>query len=310
MRPLLPPASSTKRICVKCALASLLVAAVLSWTCRVRAEVQMTLPAACGSVQEFRAELRELLGEEATQQLHLRARLTRLSDGRYRLQLDTETWSRTLEDRDCQALVQAGVVVVAATVQRGERARGSSSSAEASPPQQEAAPSGGAEREAEGFVFAAGGATWGSAPATSGLASWGGGVRWGTWGASAAVRWIPPTSHNTRDELGLRLSGWGARLAGSWDPTEIFHLVLGVSVTRFEARGLGVVRPATDDVYLPAAEAEVWLRPFRWRHWALDGVIRGRWGLTRPRFEIEPETVVYVVPRGGASVLFRGLYFF
>lgn len=162
----------------------------------------------------------------------------------------------------------------------------------------------------EAFMFAAGGAEWGSAPEVRGLLSVGTGMRWGSFGAGLDARFFPPVTSLTVDNKGLRLLASGVRLTASWDPIEIFHLLLGVSLTRFDARGEGIAASEWDQAYMPAVEVEAQLRPFRIGHFAADFALRARVGLSRPVFVIDPDTTAYETSRWGGAALFRTLAFF
>ncbi len=102
----------------------------------------------------------------------------------------------------------------------------------------------------------------------------------------------------------------GTRLAASWDPAEIFHLLFGVSVSSLRASGIGLPEQDSDQVFLPALEGELQLRPFRFRHWGWELDLRARYGLIRPAFEVDPEVIVFEAPRWGGAALFRTIYFF
>jgi hypothetical protein len=88
------------------------------------------------------------------------------------------------------------------------------------------------------------------------------------------------------------------------------HLLLGASLTGIRGRGLEVDETRIGTVLLVAGEAEIQVRPYRVGPFGFEVVGRGRVAFNRPRFVVDPEQVVFGVPRFGASALIRSFLFF
>jgi hypothetical protein len=97
---------------------ALCVLMLMAWApARSRAQDRVDVPEGCGSEQELRAELVQLLGAEgARAALPERLQITRAGEGDYALSLELAGESRTMRDADCRALFKTAVVVAAAIV--------------------------------------------------------------------------------------------------------------------------------------------------------------------------------------------------
>jgi hypothetical protein len=79
----------------------------------------------------------------------------------------------------------------------------------------------------------------------------------------------------------------------------------GLAAYWIHATGIGVANPQSDQVGMVAPEAEVATTLLQRDDVALEGALQGRFALLQPRFEVEPATTVYQLPRFGLTGLFR-----
>lgn len=154
-------------------------------------------------------------------------------------------------------------------------------------------------------VAAGGGVASGLSPDAALLFELGGALGSNRWGGSLVFKYLPNDAATTEGNVGLELETLGARAGGFLAPFEFLRVEAGVAVYRLTALGTGVRYPDTDSVWLVAPELEVVFVARLSPHWALEAGPQGRVGLTRPTFQVEPETEVFQVPRFGAAVVFR-----
>lgn len=125
------------------------------------------------------------------------------------------------------------------------------------------------------------------------------------WGASLALRYVPPTQELTNDDLGVRVQSFGLRAAALFTPTGWLRVQAGLAVYGMLATGIGVRYPASDLVWLTTPELELAVSPVQISDFTLEFVLQGRLALNRPVFQVEPDIEVYRTPRLGAAALFR-----
>jgi hypothetical protein len=156
----------------------------------------------------------------------------------------------------------------------------------------------------EARVEAGGGAVSGLSPRGAPFVEIGGALGGSGWGGGVTFRYVPPSEAITDGDQGLRVRAVGGRAAAYHAPLSFVRVSVGLSAYQLEARGLGIRYPTTDQVWLFAPEAEAAARTQLGASWALALALNGRLGINTPRFEVQPETEVFRVPRvGGGAVL-------
>lgn len=325
---------------VRGATLTLFIALLLLSSTPARAELSVHLPQDCGPSAEFEHSLEQWVTAADGSELELQVSVVVSSDGAYLLTLLAPHWSRSVEDPQCEVVLEAALVIVAAWLEE----KASAPDAPASPPsadsdeqplassppptpkerakdrlpeterRREEAPqsprasSKGAKIAA--FLSAAGSAEWGMAPGVRPSALLGGGLEWRKLGLQAEARWLPPANAQRAGGRELRLGAAGARLGASWAPLAPLRLVLGISVMRYTASSRLVREPGADQVWLTSAELELQARPWQSGHFGFEIAAKARLGFTQPRFEVAPARLLYEMPRVGGGGIFRGMWFF
>ena len=154
-------------------------------------------------------------------------------------------------------------------------------------------------------VAAGGGGATGLSPDVAWLLELGVAFGSPTWGGAVLVKYLPPISSRTEGDLGLELETIGGRLGIFYAPVAFLRLEGGLAVYRLTARGTGISHPTTDSVWMAAPELETMFVARLSPAWALELGPQGRVGLTKPTFQVKPETEVFQVPRFGAALVFR-----
>ncbi len=145
----------------------------------------------------------------------------------------------------------------------------------------------------------------GLSPNPAPLTELGGALGSSSFGGSLVLRYLLPTEAKTHGGLGLQIQSLGARLSAFYAPGGLVRCEAGVSAYRLRAEGTGVPYPTPDSVWLVAPEVELAVVGALSRSWSAELGLHGRVGVTRPRFEIRPETEVFRLPRLGAGAIFR-----
>jgi hypothetical protein len=291
------------------------------------AQARVDVPEDCGSEEELRSELRRLLGADAApsavpERLHIQ----RDDDGMYGLTLQLRGEQRALRDPDCRALFKTAVVMAAAVVDprvRAELERDPARNAAAppAPPAERTAPAEAPADEpdapdddvapAEHVPWRAGawlgaGAAIALLPQLSPLLELSGTLARGRWGVALAGRYVSPSEERASDAYGVRIHGFGARLAALYDPAPLLRFQAGVALDYLAGRGLG---SAVDDVSgsgtALALALEAAVVPLRLGQARLSLGVTGHYALVRPSFQITGHGEVYRTPSLGATLLAR-----
>lgn len=302
-----------------------------------QASLLVEVPVTCGSEAAFLVEVAALSGLPVTRIPAAQVRITGDAVRGYELTWVGAGEKRTLRDPDCTTLFRTAIVITAASTSTTAtspvpaQASGAVANPQGAPridtqhPFDEGRV---AEQSSDQKAYALDAARANPpprlAPKTLGtFAGGGGGVMLGltpdaTWGAEVllgfsraawsydlAFRFLPPHSTRTQGVLGLRQWVGGTRVSvghplGGW-----VRVSAGLAAYWIHATGIGVANPQSDQVGMVAPEAEVATTLLQRDDVALEGALQGRFALLQPRFEVEPATTVYQLPRFGLTGLFR-----
>ena len=301
------------------------------------AQFNFSAPPECGSQDEFLAEVRALQRADAASIRVTSILIHETTPGQFELRLDGPEGRRVLTDPECRTLFRSAVVIAAAAGGEGATpeaplpppATTASPAPTASPPAPTQAPipppapvappapalaafaaapepppsSPPSERY---WRFAAGGGVaTGLSPDAALLLELGAAYGSEVWGGSLLLKVLPRSSATTQGEVGLDLETIGGRPGLFYAPLSYLRAEVGLAIYRLTARGTGISDPTTDSVWMAAPELEVVFIARLSPAWALELGPQGRVGLTRPTFEITPETEVFQIPRFGAALVFR-----
>lgn len=302
----------------------------------VIAQARVDVPEDCGSERELSSELVRLLGaERAAEALPERLQIRRAGDGAHLLVLQLRGERRELRDPDCRALFKTAVVMAAAVVDprvqtqpaTAEPARPRSAVApppRAAKPAAQPAPvdsddaaaqdaqdgdAGGSTAETDPFRAGAwfgAGAAIALLPQLSPLLELSGTLASGGLGVALAGRYLSPADERAGDAYGVRIHGFGARLAALYDPAPFARLQAGIALDYLAGRGLGsAVQDAADSGTALAFALEAALIPLRVGQARLSLGVAGHYALVRPSFEITGYGEVFRTPRIGAAAIAR-----
>jgi hypothetical protein len=274
-----------------------------------------TLPADCGSEDEFRSELERLAGAHAPQAYPLQLEIIETSSSdsseRFRLLLEVRGERRELTHADCRALFRGAVVIAAASVKPPPLPP----PAPAPPPAREPPPTPpGVPRDdgpdLRGSLSLGAGAALGVLPGLAAVVEFRGTLELDAWGFSLAGRFLPPT-HAAQEGRGVDVVAAGARVAGTFRPVRPLNLSAGVDLDWLEGTGdAGISERQTDAAWGVAPSLEFALIPFESQHLRLEAATQARVALLRPRFVVTGFRDVYQVPSFGGAGLVRGVFVF
>lgn len=355
--------------------ASLLFSVVIFLSSSALGQVEVDVPAECGSSAQFQAELQRVPGYSKEALPLTQVRIRPKDAASYELQvMQSGQAMRTFSDANCVTLFRTALVVAAASIPAPDSSTAAPTpsseveptpasplaaeptttpatttpisttppsatlpavqltpdSAQPVPSQPEAttsepatAPSSAADPKdtratkrksttsasekllLRPSVGVAAGAAWGLSPSVAPLFEALGTLHIKSWGASLALRYVPPTQELTSDEVGMRVQSFGARAAALFMPTSWLSLQAGLTVYGMIAEGIEVRSPKTDLVWVTAPELELAGSPLQLGDFTAEFALQGRIALNRPVFQLQPDTEVYRTPRFGAAVLFR-----
>ena len=300
------------------------------------AQARVAVPEACGSEAELRAELARLLGPEgAASALPERLRIARDDDGRHTLVLSVRGEHRTLRDGDCRALFKTAIVIAAATVDPRLReeaeTRSNVEDDEATPDESRAGVPASENTPAEEYeaaaepaaepsgsppplradVWVGAGAAFSLLPQLSPLLEVSGAVARGALGIALSARYLTPTDERASDAYGVRVEGFGARLAALYEPAPFVRLHAGAALDHLSGRGFGsAVEDVSGSGVALAAALEAAVIPLREGPVRLAVGLSGHYALLRPSFEITGYGRIFrMPPLGGGAVVRLGWQF-
>jgi hypothetical protein len=328
-----------------CGIRVLAVGAIWGLCATARAQTAFEVPLACGTQQQFVAEVGRLLGEGAVSTPPLEVTIVRPnSSDNYRLRLVSANETRELYDPDCSVLFRSAIVIAAAgaraqvvpTQPPSETADAAStlapvpSTAQAAitepvparpmlpaRPLKRAAVSSPAVNRVTGAAPTGGGAE----PLVMGL-----GLAVGA--GSGTVPGLSPSlevdarllagtlggqlalgywfgGRAERDGRAVQVSALSARAAGIWAATPYLNVALGLAVNRLDGSGRSVSARASGVVWDLAPGLEVSVSPVQIGSFRLELAGRGQLSLVRPRFVVEGFGDIYRVPGWGAEATIR-----
>lgn len=302
---------------------------------------RVEVPSECGSASEFVREVAALQRTSRAQLTVSEVVIVRKDDQVWELRLATPEGLRVVADPDCRTLFKTAAVI-AATLARPASEPDAAEASAATPapvgtPSKGAEPGSAAAPKPQATTSQPAGPV--RAPATApeevdvhsgqsaklqlgaGAGGYYGltpdphlgvevlaGVVSGRWGGHLAAKILPPRSMTVRGELGLRETVWGARLGASFGPVSWLRGSVGVSAYWISAQGLGINEPLSDSLGLVAPELELAVTALEEPAFRAEFALQGRVGLTKPRFEVEPDGIVYQLPRLGAAGVLRILW--
>jgi len=289
-----------------------------------RAAISAQIPAECGSLSAFEAELEQRLGTVSAPEA-TRVTLTPEVSG-YQLVVEVGSQRRELHDASCQELLRAAIVITLALLEPKAEAEAEppalAESASPSAPPSAASPASSAAssestpRTALGssassfarpqVAFGAGGGVHvGTLPRATLLLEFDVQLQWRRFGGAAGFRYLLPTSTVDENGRGARIGAVGAYLAGVYEPWPRLQTRVGIAAYRFSATGLGTLEPRDGSGWELAptlgASFTAFARP---PFWAGVGV-EGQLNLIRPSFEILKYNEVFHVPPLSGSALAR-----
>lgn len=276
------------------------------------AQTEVSVPAGCGTAEQFRARIHERLGSESESLLaQTRLRIT-VEANDYQLWVQVLDKSRTLHDSDCKDLFRAAVVVTLALWNAPVEATPDQPNALAAEPkpitQQEprVAPS---KDSPSGAIIPTSATATRTDPTHSDWSwkgSWGGqfGVsrgllpRWaialgangavehGPLGLAADVRYLPPTDERDALDKGVRVQAYGASLAARFRPIHRVGVELGGFAYRVKGEGLGTRADRTAFVVAAGPQLGLWVTALELRGFDLRLGLEAQFALLRPQFEV------------------------
>jgi hypothetical protein len=295
--------------------------ALLSSLLTVRAYGQpatFELPPACGTEDEFRAELVRLVGVDAERAWPSMLQITHDdASATYVLRLEVGGRARELSHADCRVLFRSALVVAAASVRPAEPEPKPKPKVVPEPPSEPAPkpepaaskPPARAPDATPPFVASVAlgtGLALGVVPGADAAFELRGGVSRGPFGGSFAARYLPARFVSS-DGRGVDIQGVGFRLAGVVSPVRILALSAGLDADWLSGSGrTGIDKPSSDSAWTLAPSLEAALIPFETRHLALELALEGRLALQRPHFEVTGFRQVYEVPPWGMFAFARG----
>lgn len=278
-------------------------------------DTHFTLPASCGSENEFRSELERLAGAHAAQAYPLTLSISEIAGSdpgaRFHLVLELRGERRELTHADCRALFRGAVVIAAASVKPPPApppvpaARAEPAPVVSNPPRR-------AERPLamRGSVSLGAGAALGVVPGAAAMLELRAGLDLGRWGISLAGNFLP-AKHATQDGRGVDVLAVGGRLAGGVRPVRPLMLSAGIELDWLQGTGdAGISERRTDSAWSVAPSLELAVIPFETNHLHIELAAQGRLALLRPRFVVTGFRDVYRVPSFGGAGLVRGAFTF
>jgi hypothetical protein len=155
-------------------------------------------------------------------------------------------------------------------------------------------------------VWIGAGAAFALLPELSPVLELSGTIARGDFGIALAGRYLSPADERDGDTYGVRIDGWGVRLAALYDPAPFARLQAGVAVDQLSGRGLGsAVDEVSDAGAAVALAVDASLIPLRVGGARLSLGVAGHYALVRPSFEITGHGEVFRTPSFGASALVR-----
>lgn len=283
--------------------------ALLTWNRPCFAAPSVTLPAGCGSTEEFEREVDRRLGREG--RLPPTSVEIVAEGAQYHLRMSVGAERRELRDADCGELFRAAVVVAVAVTLSESAAR----------------PNSGAEATAGADVPASGSNAGGPRTGPSDLelsAALGGGLMVGLlpklapafelqgralfaerFGFALAARYIARTAQEAdADGRAVAANAVGGLLSGLYRPSGYFEAGLGGSVYRLAGTGSGpgnrsdaawAAGPHAGLRFLPLQRSPIWL--------GLGGELQ--WNALRPRFEFLNHGQIFISSRFNFSLFLQ-----
>lgn len=297
--------------------------------------VSVQVPDECGSKDAFLAELRALEHADVRlEALTLAVHIERSNDGGYELRLTLPDDTRELTDPDCATLFKTAVVIAAASIPEpaeNNPAEVASNEQSVTPnfatktepasaprtPKEPTTPRPARqvsvtnqeplnERNGTNIELHLGaGAVLGATPKLAFGSEVGGLLVIERWVLSAITRYVPPTTTDADTDVRMRTFVWEGRVGAGYEVTSKIRCQVGLSALWVRGRAVGIRYPEADSVWVLASELELAVQVAQWDDFGLDVALQGRISLNAPRFEVEPDSVVFAVPRVGASGFFR-----
>ncbi|MET0790135.1 MAG: hypothetical protein ABW061_01315 [Polyangiaceae bacterium] len=286
------------------ALVGLGLALVLCGSARgAHAAARVAIPAECGSVSAFEAELRARLGPDTSLD-SISVTLSPDVSG-YRLVVEMGGEHRELYDPNCRELMRAAVVIALALLEP----HASEAEVPREAPVLLLSPVRATEHAPPGVRFAlAGGAGvhFGTLPNPTLLLDLDAQLQWARWGVAGGFRYLLPTSERDRADHGARVSGMGAYVAGTFEPWPRVQARVGAVGYRLSGTGLGSVERTTDFAWELAPTVGASFTPFQRAPFWTNVAAEGQLNLLRAHFEILRYDSVFRVPWLSGSLFVRG----
>ena len=255
----------------------------------------------CGSVSAFDGELQRRIGPEALELT--RVTLTSGASG-YDLLVQVGDARRELHDANCQVLLRAALVVVAALAEPTAKPENPTKPVPVAPA------SGALEkpsvrRRPRFALGAAAGLHLGTLPKPTLLVDLDAQLQWSHSGLAAGLRYLLPNATLDQAGHGVHVAGVGAYLAGVVTPWPRVQGRLGVVGYRLSGTGLGSVEHTQDTAWEGGPLLGVSFLPvLRPPFWLSIGA-EGQLNLLRAHFEIAHYGTVFSVPSLSASAFAR-----
>ncbi|HWA73405.1 MAG TPA: hypothetical protein VG937_13760 [Polyangiaceae bacterium] len=278
---------------------------VLLSTALCFAASNVSVPAGCGSREEFESEVMQRLGGGLSMP-NVALDIAKESSG-YVLRMSVNDEARELHDVDCRELLRAAVVVtVALTLSHGPpRPPARSAKPVTTQVPVPAATDRKGPSDVELRAAAGAGLESGLLPgAALGLELFGEALWKQRFGASLAARYLARRSEQDAAGRGLVVDAFGGQALGRYRANSRWEAGLGAAAFRLDADGLGPGR-RPGHAWAAGPALEIGFEPLRTQHWWLGIAAEARWNLLRPTFEFLNHGPIFTASRFDFSLFLR-----